>query len=173
MRRNGVTTSALAPWWFSYHIYYIVSYLHRNFLTDGYVVFLSLLHIISYPQTMSAYDFFFVSLLPLSPSWILYLLPLSSCWIWLLICLIQHWPYFQHIFLKDSFFFKYLKFHYVVKNGNMHLTGSSPRCPPRSNYLVHSKNNSYFIVIGPIRDIDNIRILIPVYFVCKFDQRQV
>ena len=34
------------------------------------------------------------------------------------------------------------------------LTSSSPRCPLWSHYLVHSENNSYFIGIRPIRDVE-------------------
>ena len=41
---------------FSYYIHYINWYLSRNFIIDGYVIFLSLLHTISSPWTMSAYD---------------------------------------------------------------------------------------------------------------------
>ena len=34
------------------------------------------------------------------------------------------------------------------------LTGSSPICPLQYYFLVHIKNNSYFVGIGPIHDID-------------------
>ena len=51
------------------------------------------------------------------------------------------------------------------------MTGSSPRCPLWSHYLVHIKNNSYFLGIGPIRDIDLICIYRPFYFLCKLDIR--
>ena len=57
-----VTTSVRAPWRFSYHIYYIVSYSHRLFLFGSYGIFLSLRCTISHLQTMSVYDLFlFVS----------------------------------------------------------------------------------------------------------------
>ena len=36
----------------------------------------------------------------------------------------------------------------------IHMTWSSPRCPLLSYFLVHSKNNSYFVVIWPIRDVE-------------------
>ena len=59
-----------------YHIHYINSCSCRNFLIDGYGIFLSLCHTISYLRTMCAYDlilyvsFTFVSTLDLifSPS---------------------------------------------------------------------------------------------------------
>ena len=40
-----------------------------------------------------------------------------------------------------------------IKDGNL-LTGSSPRCPLRSHSLVNIKNNSYFVGIGPICDVE-------------------
>ena len=65
-RHANICVCALKFW---YHIHYVNSDLRRNFLIDGYGIFLSLRRIISYPQTMSAYDlcisfiFFFVSTL--------------------------------------------------------------------------------------------------------------
>ena len=52
-------------------------------------------------------------------------------------------------------------------------TGSRPRFPLRSHSLVHSENNSYFLEIGPIRDIELICIFRPVSFVCTLYQIQV
>ena len=41
------------------------------------------------------------------------------------------------------------------QNSSMyHNTWSSPRCPLRSHSLLHSKNNSYSVGIGPIRDVE-------------------
>ena len=34
------------------------------------------------------------------------------------------------------------------------VTGSSPRRPLRSHYLVHGEKNSYFVRMGPIRDVE-------------------
>ena len=39
-------------------------------------------------------------------------------------------------------------------NNQQSKTGSSPRCPIWFHYLVNSKNNSYFVGIGPICDIE-------------------
>ena len=46
------------------------------------------------------------------------------------------------------------------------ITGSSSRCPLWYNYLVHSENNSYFVVIGSICNIELIYIFRPVSPLC-------
>ena len=49
---------------------------------------------------------------------------------------------------------------------------SSPRCPLRSHYLVHSKNNSFIVGIGPICDVELTCIFRPVFpFVCCIEDR--
>ena len=55
-------TSVSAPWWFLYHTHYIVSGIFCLFIIVDYDIFSSLRPTISYPRTMSAYNFFlFVS----------------------------------------------------------------------------------------------------------------
>ena len=41
--------------------------------------------------------------------------------------------------------------------------GSRPRCSLQSHYLVHSENNSFFVGIVPIRDIELTCISQPVF----------
>ena len=73
---------------------------------------------------------------------------------------IKNWSYSY----KVGFFFTMYK---AIR----HMTGSIPRCPLQSHYLVHRENNSYFVGIGPICDIDLICIFD--FFVCALYQRQV
>ena len=62
VRHYGVKTSVSAPWWFLYHTHYIVSGIFCLFIIVDYDIFSSLRPTISYPRTMSAYNFFlFVS----------------------------------------------------------------------------------------------------------------
>ena len=50
-------------------------------------------------------------------------------------------------------------------------TGSSRRFPLQYHYLVHSKNNSYFVGIGPIRDIELICIFDLFFLVSWIEDR--
>ena len=47
----------------------------------------------------------------------------------------------------------------------------SPRCTLRSHYLVHIKNNSYFVGMGPICDIEFKCIFRPVFSLCTLYRR--
>ena len=54
----------------------------------------------------------------------------------------------------------------IVGTSNLQSTWSIPRCPLRYHYLVHSENNSYFVLIAPIRDVELTYIFRPVFFLC-------
>ena len=53
----------------------------------------------------------------------------------------------------------------LVYTVSIHMVWSSPRCLLQSHYMVHSENNSYFVWIGPIRDLELTCIFWPVLFV--------
>ena len=54
-----------------------------------------------------------------------------------------------------------------------HVTGSRPRCPLRSHYLVCIKNYLFYVGIGPICDTELIYIFLLFSSVCMLDWRQV
>ena len=71
--------------------------------------------------------------------------------------ILYHQTFFiHHVYLYNLFHCS--PFHHSYSNR------SSPRCPLRSHYLVHSENNSYFLGIGPIRDVDLTCIFRPLFF---------
>ena len=108
-------------------------------------------------------------------------------WSWALCQLLERFPWRCSIFLPYfsslrhfcaclSFWPSMFQFWYNcycslrVWAGGPLVTWSSPRCPLWSNSLVHSKNNSYFVIIGPIRYVDLTCIFdlfFPLYVVSK------
>ena len=59
----------------------------------------------------------------------------------------------------------------VTFKKNAHVTWSIPICPLRSHSMIHSKNNSYFVRIWPIFDIELICLFWPVSFVFTLNRR--
>ena len=79
----------------------------------------------------------------------------------------------SHISLFAKRYFNIFIIKKIYFTTNILMPGSSPTFPLRSHSLVHSKNNSHFVGIGPICDIESTCIFCPIFSLCNLYIRYV